>query len=257
MPPQMSRRLAFGAVVIVSLGLSTLSGVQLAAAAVTPSSPTHTVAAALPPPGTLTSLPTITPNCAPLIGVRTGTGYATCVASVSPQSPVPVNPAAVPAAPKSQVAITSPYPNPQLECASLQTNEWWYEREWFCIIDQGVVISTINTSNGQTIGQATYTVTHAGGLDPQGSAWTNFTALYLSAEWGDYASIVGDSNACSPCSGIQSGNPFGGTRTATPGVAVTGSDNLSDIPLPGAIAMASQWSGTTPSSARGASRLLP
>lgn len=230
------RRGALAATLALAAGLGVFSGTGRAVADTT-STTASSPSATLPPPLSLSGLPSVTPDCATLMAHPTGgsPSYATCVASVTLQSPVPLDPAAVPATPKPAVAITSPYPSPQLECVDLTTGEWWYEREWFCIIDQGVIINTIDTSNGSVIGQATYTVTHAGGLDPQGGTWTNFTALYLSAQWGNYASIVSDSNACSPCSGIQSGSPWPGTQTAVPGVAVTGSDNLSDGPLPGSI----------------------
>lgn len=125
----------------------------------------------------------------------------------------------------------APYSNPQANCAGLQLNTWWYAREWFCFIDFGDTVPTVDTTTGNTVGQAVYTITHAAGFDPHSGTWSNFASFYIQSEWGDSANIVDSFNRCSGCSGISAGDPISGPVTAPLQQAVAGTNNLSDSPF--------------------------
>lgn len=159
-----------------------------------------------------------------------GVANVSCVASLSASA----NGSNTPSAAGAQPAASGN--NAADQCAlNDEVNVWYYAREWFCFIDEGAVVNTIDTSNGAVIGQANYAINHASGFDPRSGTWDNFTSFYINSEWGDASDIVYSTSQCGGCNWDQVGYPLAGPTTVPLQKAVVGDNALADNPAPGAI----------------------
>lgn len=111
-----------------------------------------------------------------------------------------------------------------------KVDTWYYGRDFYCLIKPNVVINTLEVPSGRIIGTAVWTITHATGLSPRTGTFWNYAAFYLVSASGEAPTTVSSFNTCQGNCYTQSGYPFTGWQTVSPGGRASGFNNLSSNP---------------------------